>query len=503
MTLLTQVDSRNAYLQVHSESDCENPGELESQTTHYPCPPRMIQLFQAALWCLAGSALVGFAVSVLWWDPVCPGPQVSHSNPVRYNSTKARLDQARFDSWKKAHRKGKDECDPFHEQGYLHFNATDPGDNTWRPYRPDCKPSNLFEQLKQDLHFTTPTFGRNQNDRFNWLRNRTVVLIGDSIDRYHNLDFCNVLSWETGSTEEDPKISENRPTRTYYIGADSPLSPPAWHFYPENPLRPPDDWPADERELFEYQTPIWDSGKINANTTRPRVCEIPKYGFTVISLFTWGLDPKEGGRLYANISGYFPPAEYTSRIENILNPVLTNLAKHLKNPLITKPDLVEMSSGFWDLRQWSEEDIKVARKLTKVDPKEIGFNDLGSERLAWWTERQKKAIEFVSKNFPQPETPILWRTLHHVQRHYWVGYNRVYQLDQLARYNIERMKENDPSLRSRLRLDEWGALMLGQEHRFRDVMHVRELPGGVLWGDIMLWELRRAVTKRGLKHYIP
>lgn len=184
MTLLTQVDSRNAYLQVHSESDCENPGELESQTTHYPCPPRMIQLFQAALWCLAGSALVGFAVSVLWWDPVCPGPQVSHSNPVRYNSTKARLDQARFDSWKKAHRKGKDECDPFHEQGYLHFNATDPGDNTWRPYRPDCKPSNLFEQLKQDLHFTTPTFGRNQNDRFNWLRNRTVVLIGDSIDRY-------------------------------------------------------------------------------------------------------------------------------------------------------------------------------------------------------------------------------------------------------------------------------------------------------------------------------
>jgi hypothetical protein len=30
--------------------------------------------------------------------------------------------------------------------------------------------------------------------------------------------------------------------------------------------------------------------------------------------------------------------------------------------------------------------------------------------------------------------------------------------------------------------------MLGQEHHFRDVMHVRELPGGVLWGDVMLWE---------------
>lgn len=30
--------------------------------------------------------------------------------------------------------------------------------------------------------------------------------------------------------------------------------------------------------------------------------------------------------------------------------------------------------------------------------------------------------------------------------------------------------------------------MLGQEHHFRDVLHVAALPGGVLWADIMLWE---------------
>ncbi|KNZ52150.1 hypothetical protein VP01_3672g1 [Puccinia sorghi] len=489
--------NRNTYVQVQSVPEYEESNELETQAPK-TCSSRTIQIFQAALWCLAGGTLVGFAISVLWWDPVCQIPRRADSASAPNHNTS--LTQSR--------KPDEEECNPFQRKGFLHYNSTDPGDNTWRPYSPDCPPSNLFQRLKQDLHSRAEPFDESDQDEFAWLRNRTVVLIGDSIDRYHNVDFCNVLSWEPGSTEKDPIISENRPTRTYYIDVNSPLSPPPWHFHPEDPLKPPDDWPADEHELFATQTPIWDSGKINANTTRPRVCEIPKYGFTMISLFNWGLDPKEGGRLYANISGYFPPAEYTSRIEHILMPVLENLASQSNNALITKPDLIEMCSGYWDLRQWSEEDrilLQQRSRTTISNPYEfkIGFGDLSQDRLDWWTERQEKAIRFVADTFPHPQTPILWRALHHTQSHHWVAFDRINQIDQLARYNIERLKQEDSRLESRLRIDEWGALMLGQEHHFRDVMHVRELPGGVLWGDVMLWELRRAVKKRGLTNYNP
>lgn len=157
----------------------------------------------------------------------------------------------------------------------------------------------------------------------------------------------------------------------------------------------------------------------------------------------------------------FPPAEYTSRIEHILMPVLENLASQSNNALITKPDLIEMCSGYWDLRQWSEEDrilLQQRSRTTISNPYEfkIGFGDLSQDRLDWWTERQEKAIRFVADTFPHPQTPILWRALHHTQSHHWVAFDRINQIDQLARYNIERLKQEDSRLESRLRIDEWG-----------------------------------------------
>lgn len=112
-----------------------------------------------------------------------------------------------------------------------------------------------------------------------------------------------MLNQAPGSTEQSQIFLTHPPAHTFYIGADSPLSPSPWHFDRDDPLKPPPDWPTDDHELFKTQAPIWQSGKINANTTRPRVCRIERYGFTMVNLFNWGLDPKEGGRLYANASG--------------------------------------------------------------------------------------------------------------------------------------------------------------------------------------------------------
>lgn len=138
------------------------------------CSSRTIQIFQAALWCLAGGTLVGFAISVLWWDPVCQIPRRADSTSAPNHNTS--LTQSR--------KPDEEECNPFQRKGFLHYNSTDPGDNTWRPYSPDCPPSNLFQRLKQDLHSRAEPFDESDQDEFAWLRNRTVVLIGDSIDRW-------------------------------------------------------------------------------------------------------------------------------------------------------------------------------------------------------------------------------------------------------------------------------------------------------------------------------
>lgn len=50
-----------------------------------------------------------------------------------------------------------------------------------------------------------------------------------------------------------------------------------------------------------------------------------------------------------------------------------------------------------------------------------------------------------------------------------------------------RLGDDDTSLRGMVRVDEWGALMRGQEHTMNNV-HTPSLPGGYLWGDIMLYE---------------
>lgn len=47
----------------------------------------------------------------------------------------------------------------------------------------------------------------------------------------------------------------------------------------------------------------------------------------------------------------------------------------------------------------------------------------------------------------------------------------------------------DLGLDHRLRIDESGKLMLGQEHLFRDLLHPLPVPGSWIWADIMLYEL--------------
>lgn len=57
--------------------------------------------------------------------------------------------------------------------------------------------------------------------------------------------------------------------------------------------------------------------------------------------------------------------------------------------------------------------------------------------------------------------------------------------------------EEDLGLDERIRVSEYGALMLGQEHHFKDFLHPDVLPGSYLWSDMFVYEIKRAMLRVG------
>lgn len=56
-----------------------------------------------------------------------------------------------------------------------------------------------------------------------------------------------------------------------------------------------------------------------------------------------------------------------------------------------------------------------------------------------------------------------------------------------------KASQEDYGFDERLRIDEFGPLLRGTQHLFRDLGHPNAVPGSWLRGDILLYELKRAV----------
>ncbi|KAI7936609.1 hypothetical protein MJO28_015508 [Puccinia striiformis f. sp. tritici] len=401
-----------------------------------------------------------------------------------------------------------DTCEPFNQAGYLNYDQDHILDNNWVPFNRKCPTISLLKPLVNDLSklhsqpnplsFALP-----------WLVNRTVVLIGDSIERFHARDFCDILS----ATTEPPyhEISENgfspsksnqsTPSRSFYVNSkDSPeLKPPQYLFNPDDRDAVPSDWPSDQRQKYRDHHLEW-ADRDNIRTS-PWICEVPSYGFRIVTLFTFGIEPYKSGSYYSDQDWFISPSSFIDKLHHTLLPLLENLSRERNEPRIRHPDLIEVSSGLWDLRQWSEEDSRL-NNITLDDSTELVYRSLSFTRLEWWAERVTTLLKAIDTAFPSNKdnatAPILWRSLHHTRRHSVAPYSRVEQLDQYARLLIHTLKNNEtianPSLANRLKFDNWGRKMLGFENHFRDPVHPKAVPGSVLWSDMMLWELRKAVA---------
>ncbi|SCV72175.1 BQ2448_4869 [Microbotryum intermedium] len=400
-------------------------------------------------------------------------------------------------------------CNPFEELGRLVVNVDNVTANVWAPYDRSCAPSNYMKDLYRSANDNSPfkpkpvsvtefEHGASANRRWlPWLVDRTVLIHGDSIDRFHLKDFCELVKGEL--TLIDPK---------------HPASPPP---HRSSTSLPP-EVSEEERNRRKEKEAFWVKRPTEGHVlTNPWVCDVKEYNFTLINVFTWGLEEAE--EFFETERWYHPPATWTDRLEAITLPLLDNLARHFNRPQINYPDLIELNSGYWDLRKYTEEDFVAAGWKTRPYPEDspIPYQNLQLEREVVWEREARKAIKFAARAFKGQDgtaangPTILWRTLHHPPRHNDAPYNRVFALDNLARKVVVDLEHDikspmdvdhgfddvDLNLGMRLRLDESGRLMLGQEQFFRDLLHPLAIPGSYLWGNIILYELKRTVKGIG------
>lgn len=189
---------------------------------------------------------------------------------------------------------GRDEveavCNPFQMKGRLLLDAVDPSNNVWQPYDPTCEASTLMRKLYNPIGQSPPLIAPSKPTRefLPWFMNRTVVIHGDSIDRFHLKDFCEMaggrLFFIDNQHEASPEPYQQPVDATVAVTAESQSA-------------------TEERRRLEQ---IWEARPLDGQElTNPWVCDVEEYGTTFISVFTWGL--KGGERYYGTERWYYPP----------------------------------------------------------------------------------------------------------------------------------------------------------------------------------------------------
>jgi len=362
---------------------------------------------------------------------------------------------------------------------------------------------------------------------------------GDSIERLHINDFCELV----GGT-------------LHNIDPNHPASPPLYHKPLPTALDSRGHETAESKAAKAARAELelnWEQNKASSwPYTRPWVCDLgPRYNATVVSVFAWGMEDYE--EIYQSEDFFHGPSTFIDRFHNITLPLLRNVAEWLGRPQVAHPTVVEVSSGFWDLRGLTEMDF-LSRGINRPYPmdSDLPFGPIGEERERTWTRHAGEMLRAVAAALPGPtgavrDGPVIsWRTLHQPKRNNYTPYSRVFALDQLARKLIHDLRsasllqhpnlyksalaavsktktallvkagqagvgagwlaeaeaagvadEVDYGFDERLRVNEIGKLLTGQDNHFKDFLHPNPVPGSFLWGEIILYELKRAVAGAG------
>ncbi|GAA5939395.1 uncharacterized protein JCM15063_004510 [Sporobolomyces koalae] len=394
----------------------------------------------------------------------------------------------------------KASCEPYSAFGTLQVDPHDADRNRWVPFDRTCQPPNFLAKLRDFALHDSP---RVDPSAFSWLHNKTALLIGDSISREHVENFCQLMG------EESEVV---RPNHRWAAGPSPMRAPVKASHSIERPQR------LNSRGY-----------RVVRDASRPRICYIPKLDFLLVSVFHFGLDQEDYWR-ESRMPQYSSPGMFEHRLVDQITPLINHIRADGRR---SAPDYVEITSGTWDLARWAEQDV-LAQKPTE--------QALSQDRLTWYRFRVGQMMDKVRTAFPDAKAKV-WRTLHYptdqvAEFDYFMdkinprttngsrgateppsfSHNRIHQLDQAVRSLVlpsassaasSAVSTHSPSgltddLESdvphpEFRLNEWGTILKGHEAHQKDRLHGDPLPGGYLWGDIMLHELYQGVQRANSK----
>ncbi|KAG0664654.1 hypothetical protein C6P46_001250 [Rhodotorula mucilaginosa] len=235
-------------------------------------------------------------------------------------------------------------CHPYAAEGELQVDLSDPDQNRWRPHDPKCQPPNLFARLR----FLNERYQRETiaPTEFDWLRGKTVLLIGDAASREQVENFCALM------------------------GEDSEV------------IRPTHKWaPASGRSRTSSRAKVAEGQQANRlsprssnayrDAGRPRMCYVPHFNLLLLSVLHYGFGQDEYWSTRQNPQ-YTAPEVLKRRIADVIKPLLSNIRADGRP---NAPDYVEFAPGTWDLARWAEQDMAAQRNTNEP---------LSPDRLAWF-----------------------------------------------------------------------------------------------------------------------
>lgn len=271
-------------------------------------------------------------------------------------------------------------CNPFTIPGKFHVDYSDASNNYWQPNDARCPAPRYMSQLRSGDY-----------SGLDWMRGKTVVLIGDSLERDHVSLFASMLGQEveivkghhplalTAETIEPSKAAElkkkDRYGRIALKGMQESTIPRMVHL-----------------EDLDFMV---------SNVLRPVKADSDSHFLQMINLYHFGLDQDD---YWKALDQYHAPglieerfaSQYVSRIERDRMNLLTlhSLQLPVKEKLASmgrSVDMVEIGTGMFDLARWAKQDVAASKSTVE---------QLSEERLQWYQERIQKFVALTEDAFP-------------------------------------------------------------------------------------------------------
>ncbi|KAL9939617.1 hypothetical protein V8E36_001434 [Tilletia maclaganii] len=399
-------------------------------------------------------------------------------------------------------------CNPFAMPGYV-VSGSEPI-AIWQPFETSCPRSRFLPSIRAALGRSSstseggaaPLLTNAQLDGV--IGNRSVLILGDAVDIGLVSHFCELVQG-TKLT----KVDKDHPW------GDALNHVPAKHVWPET-----------------SPTKLTGASKAREalDASLAQYCYVPHFDLLVSVVPTYGADHSD---TFHETKGYHSPGRYEYRLEDLVVPYLKEAAKPSTTfnthalPVPRKhftPDLVIVSSTFYDLARFALEDISSKGTLT---------SDLSEKRILDWRGRHVEMLAETNRQLAIHSgkaggSSLVWRNLHFPSQgldgnsaatvEWFLGMpeeynhplfhnNRIAQLNAAWRSTVAApvgQPGQDPikgTLDRVARLPHVRGLnlaeiLLGQEHLQQDRLVPGLSPAGALFAEMILFELWYAVSNK-------